>query len=323
MAIIGAGVSGLAAARDLADFGTTVTVFEKSRGVGGRCMTRQKGDYRWDTGATSIAPRQKHIQAMILSRLPADELVKIVKPIYTHSSLRVSPGDPRKNVDRYVYSSGISTLAKLLAAGLDVRLQHVVDEVTRTTSGFEIDGEQFDRVLLTPPVPQSTLLLWSLGESRPFANVRYRPCISIMLAFAVPMPAVAYFALIEVDQHHPLTWLSIESDKTTGRAPDGHTLLTLQLNPTFSAEYFDRDDAWLVNLGCSFVHQLYPSHFAEPAASDVMKWKYASPEATTSFEYVNANHNGVVVTGDAFFGGRIEDAYEAGLRASELIRATS
>ena len=46
VAVVGAGISGLTRARTLADYGLPVTVFEKSRGVGGRMATR-----RSDNGA--------------------------------------------------------------------------------------------------------------------------------------------------------------------------------------------------------------------------------------------------------------------------------
>ena len=41
VAVVGAGISGLFAARTLADHGLEVRVFDKSRGSGGRCSTRR------------------------------------------------------------------------------------------------------------------------------------------------------------------------------------------------------------------------------------------------------------------------------------------
>ena len=44
VAVVGAGISGLICARTLLDHGLAVTVFEKSRGVGGRMATRRTAE---------------------------------------------------------------------------------------------------------------------------------------------------------------------------------------------------------------------------------------------------------------------------------------
>ena len=43
VAIIGAGISGLACARQLVKAGVSVVVFDKGRGIGGRVATRRAG----------------------------------------------------------------------------------------------------------------------------------------------------------------------------------------------------------------------------------------------------------------------------------------
>lgn len=323
VAVIGAGVSGLAAARDLATYGHDVVVYEKSRGVGGRAATRRRDGFVWDTGATSIAPRGKRIEKVMLQELDGADLVRIEKPIYVHHNLRTAAGDPRKNVPRYVYRNGISTFAKLLAEGLDVRLECSIDALGRDGDRYVVADEVFDGVILTPPVPQTSLLLWSIGESRPFANVRYRSSLSVMVGFAAPTPPVPYFALIDADQRHPMVWLSLESAKSPGRSPDGMSAFVVQMSPGFSFEYYERDDIWLSAVAAEFVEKIYGNSYSNMHISDVMRWKYAAPEQLASFENVNPPGARLIVTGDGFFGGRIEDAFESGLRASELLRATS
>ena len=323
VAIIGAGISGLAAGRDLKLNGHDVVVFEKSRGVGGRAATRRRDGYVWDTGATSIAPRGKRIEPVMLNELDTADLVKIEQPIYVHHNLRVAPGDSRRDVPRYVYRTGISTFAKLLAAGLEVRIGSPVESLRRDSDLYVVNDETFEAVILTPPVPQTSLLLWSLGESRPFANVRYRSSLSVMVGFEQTMPDAPYFALIDTEQRHPMIWLSRESAKCSGRAPEGRSAFVAQLSPSFSVEYYEREDAWLVAVVTEFVEQLYGDKFGKASVSDVMRWKYSAPEMLASFENVNPPGSRLIVTGDGFFGGRIEDAFESGLRASELLRATS
>jgi renalase len=51
VAVIGAGIAGLAAAQRLKRSGAVVTLFEKSREVGGRMATRRIDDLQFDHGA--------------------------------------------------------------------------------------------------------------------------------------------------------------------------------------------------------------------------------------------------------------------------------
>ena len=51
VAIIGAGMAGLAAARLLREAGAGCMIFDKSRGLGGRMATRRAGDFSFDHGS--------------------------------------------------------------------------------------------------------------------------------------------------------------------------------------------------------------------------------------------------------------------------------
>ncbi len=320
VAIIGAGVAGLAAGRRLHKSGVEVVLFEKSRGPGGRLATRRVDDFIFDTGATSVAPRGLGIEQAMLHELDTADLHEIQKPIYAHVGLRPVGGDPAKmKVSRYAYKSGNNTFAKLLAESLDVRLNTTVDRLEKQDGKFTVEGQIFDRLVLTPPVPQTSLLLWSLGESRPVANVRYRSCISIMLGFDKPLPETPYHALIDPEQRHPLTWISLESAKVEGRAPKGQSAVVLQMSPSYSRDHYQTDDKELLNDVLGWVAQLLGPEFKSPIAVDTKRWKYSQPETIAVFDSVNRNHNGIVLAGDGLSAGRVERAYESGLEAAELL----
>lgn len=315
--IIGAGVCGLAAARHLHRSDHDVVIFEKNSSVGGRVSVHRQGEFLWDTGATSIAPRGKLIETVLLEELSTEGLVRIEKPIYLHSGLRVSQGHP--GATRYTYQTGNATFAQRLAEGLDVRLEHNVEEIERSNSQYQIFGEKFDALILTPPIPQTTLLLWHLGESRPMANVRYRPCLSVLLGYENPLPITNYHALLDPDQIHPMTWLCLESVKSPGRAPLGGCAIGAQLSAAYSLSQYERDDRSLVQTVAGFVERLYGTSFQSPAVWSVTRWKYSQPESLATFENVNSAGSKLLVASDGLAGGHIEDAFDVGTRTAEQL----
>ena len=64
VAIIGAGLSGLTLANALSPI-ANVTVFEKSRGVGGRMSTRRAAPYEFDHGAQYFTAKSREFMAFI------------------------------------------------------------------------------------------------------------------------------------------------------------------------------------------------------------------------------------------------------------------
>jgi renalase len=320
--IVGAGMCGLSAARALK--GHEVTLFEKNKRVGGRVSTFAQDGFIWDTGATSIAPRGKALEQVMLQEIDTTDLVKVEKPIYTHQALRVMPGDPRRQHERYTYRKGIATLPRLLSAGMDIRLDTQVESIeedgqtfTLVTSTGAVPG--FDYVILTPPIPRTSVLLWSLGESRPIASVFYRACINVALGYDHELPPTNYHALLDPDQRHPLTWLSLESVKSPGRAPEGGSALCAQLSPGFSLDHYAKEDSYLIETTLFFVSRLYGSDFAKPVSQTVKRWKYSQPESTVSVEDANPPGARVLIASDALLGGHTEDAYEVGQQVARLI----
>lgn len=321
--IVGAGMAGLAVARELKAAGVEAVLLEKARGVGGRVHTRNQEGFIWDTGATSIAPRGKRIEKVLLEELEPPS--PIFRPIWTHEGLRVRPGDTAKNsTPRFCHTQGIQTFAKLLSEGLDVRFNTTVEKLDKEGDLYKIGEETFTHLVLTPPIPQTAQLLWTIDESRPIANAKYRPCLSVLLGYDLETPEVDYHALLDPTQSHPLTWLSIENLKSPGRMEDGKTALVAQLSSRFSQESFAKDDEWIAQVVTSFLATLYGAKWKNPSLAFVKKWKYSQPDNLARFETVNVPGSRLLLASDGLMGGRIEEAYEAGAKVADLIlgRAT-
>lgn len=322
VAIVGAGMAGLAAGRRLRRHGSESVLFEVEDHVGGRVVSEQVGPYVFDTGATDLAPGSTNLADEMFQVLDTSELVLIEKPIYTHESLRVFPGDALKNrLPRYTYLSGNSRLPELLAEGLEVRTGIGVGALERTGKGFTVAGEFFDALILTPPVPEIEPLLKSIGEVRPLANTYYRPCLTVLLGYSHSVGDLPYHALLDPEQRHPLVWLCIESEKCTGRAPEGHSAFVAQLGPQYSQSYFVSDDAPIIASVVGYLCRLYGPAFQKPEVAEVRRWRHSQPETYAMFDTVNQQNSRLLIASDGVLGARVEFAYESGIRAAKLLLA--
>lgn len=319
VAIIGAGIAGLAAARTLNQSGHVSTLFERESVPGGRCATVIKEGFIFDTGASSIAPRGREIELVVTQELDHSQLVQVTKPIYTHIGLRVSPGDQTRNTNpRYAYLSGNATLPALLAANYDMRLGQAVDCIELVDNGCEVQGERFDAVIVATTLPEAIPLLHRAGVHRQLTTTRFRSCLAVLLGYDKETDDLPYHALIEPEQRHPLTWLSVESMKCPGRAPAGCSAMVAQLGPQFSREYFDAPDQSIVDSTAEYVERLFGVSFSNPIVTGVVRWRYSQPENITMFDAVNNHKSRVILAGDGLLGGRVEYAYSTGIRAAKL-----
>lgn len=316
--IVGAGICGLAAGRYLHRSDHQVVVFERNAWVGGRVATYREDGFIWDTGATSFAPRGKGMEPVLLHELDDTGLVKIEKPIYMHEGLRVRPG-ARVGSVRYAYVEGNDAFPRRLSADLDVRLSAPVDEIEASSGVYRLRGEAFDAVILALPVPQASRLLWTIGENRAKASVHYRPCLSVLLGYQAAPPPTNYHALLDPEQVHPLTWLSLESVKVPGRAPEGASAMTAQLSAAYSRDQFERPDTDLIRQVSGYIAWLYGPVFASPVHAHVVRWKYSRPESVANFDHLNRRDAKLLIASDGLLGGHVEDAFEIGTRAARLL----
>src|SRR6266567_6621690 len=159
IAIIGAGISGLAAAHVLRDAGHAVTIFEASGEVGGRAATRRRDGFTYDPGAQYIKGGGAVSDTWITGRFRVDDLIDISKPVWVFASQgRIQEGDPLQNVDpKWNYRSGLITLARRMAEGLNVRLDAGVVRLKQAATGWSLFAMQgyflgdFEQLLVAIP----------------------------------------------------------------------------------------------------------------------------------------------------------------------------
>ena len=121
IAVVGAGIAGLTLARGLIR-DHDVTVYEKSRGPGGRMATRYADRFEFDHGAQFFTARSRAFREWI-APLIRDGLVASWQARYAEISGTTVTAHSRWGTDepRYVGVPRMNVIGKTLAAGIDVQ----------------------------------------------------------------------------------------------------------------------------------------------------------------------------------------------------------
>jgi hypothetical protein len=340
LAIIGAGMAGLAAAHTLRRDhpAIEVVIFEKSRGVGGRVATRRLHGATFDHGAQSIKAPTPELETLLRQSLPATTLADIALPVWTFDQHnQIAEGDPAQNSEpKWSYSDGITRLAKGLAHELDLRHQTRISRIAQTNGSYVLFDEQTtivgaaDAVLLTPPAPQTHALIAAstlpqtaqqtiLAE---LARADYRPCLSVTLGYPPQLRSRPFYALVNTDRQHPISWLAYEHRKPGRFNGDQHVLIA-QMAPAWSREHWDDPLPLLQAHVAGLVGSLLDEDLPQPRWSDRQGWRYALPDGSADFDTLNHTIGGLFFAGDYTAGqGRVHLAIEQGWRVARMIAAS-
>ncbi len=176
IAVIGAGLAGLAAAAALAAAGRRVAVIEKSRGLGGRLATRRRsGMPVFDHGAPSVIGTGGFADALA----DWEDL-----------------GAAAPWGDGHVGLPGMSGLVKPLAEGLDLRTETEIHQLSAAAPGAGpgwrlVDGAggvvEAETLLLAIPSVQASRLLAGVAEVPGLAEVAMTPMLTLMAGFPEPL----------------------------------------------------------------------------------------------------------------------------------------
>jgi predicted NAD/FAD-dependent oxidoreductase len=342
IAIVGAGVSGLAAAYGLRTLPVEVIVFEKSRGYGGRAATRGRYGNRYDHGANYFTPTSERVERLVTAHLPTDGLVEIGRPIwqFDEDGTLCRPASVVEDQPKWTYRQGISRLGKLLArySRAEVESQTRIERIVDTGSHWRLraaDGSSyapFDAVVLTPPAPQTAAILANAEVEgaridrlrQAVASVSYTSQFSYVFAFdrALSRPGGFFGAISDSDQH-PLSWIGFEHDKP-GHVKSGYSMLVVQTAPGWTAERVDREPDGFVPDVKEWAEDVLVCDLRHPTWYDVQRWRYARPTSALSGEMVASGADlGLFLAGDSVAGmGEVGEALETGLDAAEAVRET-
>ncbi|MBI2765832.1 MAG: FAD-dependent oxidoreductase [Chloroflexi bacterium] len=332
VAIIGGGVSGCAAAWGLRTSGAEVVLFEAAAALGGRLATRVRDGCRFDQGAQYLKTDTPGAARAILEDLPRDGLADIGREVWTFDAAGIiAPGDPAQNAQpKWVYRSGLQTLCERLAAASGARIETAspVQALRRTATGWDVVAHDsvaaFTTVIITVPaaaaaglVRRSSLHAGAAGAvTAALDAAAYRPIISVALGLAAAaLPERPYYALVNADRRHAISWLAFEHDKP-GYVPAGRAVIVAQMAAPWSAERMNLPGADVAAGAVREARRLLGQDIA-PDWVEIERWREALPETLSGATgLAAAESHGLCFAGDHLTGGRVHLALESGLRAA-------
>ncbi|SMP74272.1 hypothetical protein SAMN06265222_11794 [Neorhodopirellula lusitana] len=289
VAIIGAGLAGLSAARTLSDHGLEVRVFEKGEEVGGRLAThRNETAMHFDQGAQYFTTRDarfgRHVRSWIDAGVVAPWMATIVE-LRDGVIVKKRRGQPR-----YVGTPDMNALPRHLAAGLNITTNCRVTSIVRShdvlshdpvtyqlvTDQGPVDGE-FDAVLFNcPPKLAHPILATHSPIADAIEQVQMQPCWTLMLTCEglADLPYAGAFV-----NQGPLAWVA-RNDAKPGRGLDesgSQSSWVLHATPDWSSEQIEADPAFVRDSLIDAFVAAIGRPIGKVTHEFAHRWRFASP----------------------------------------------
>ncbi len=323
VAVLGAGLAGLMAARTLQDHGLQVNVFEKSRGLGGRMATRRVDPgMGFDHGAQYFTVRDPHFARSVAAwerqGLVAEWLGTIVRvdaPAAVGDAPRVTPG--QGGTRRFVGTPGMTSIARHLARDLAIRLETRIVAAHRDTAGWSLVDDQarthgpFDYLVSTIPAPQAFELLRDHPLAANASRTPMTPCWTVMAAFTEPVAVEWDGAFVHGS---PLGWVARNSSKP-GRVAQPESWV-VQAGPEWSNAQRDREKTQVVAEMLAEFARITGGALPTTVHVDAHRWLYAASPTAGEEQAIFDRDTGLALGGDWLAGGRVEGAFRSGVAAA-------
>lgn len=307
--MVGAGIAGVACARELVQAGIGVRVRDRARVPGGRMATRRFDGRPVDLGAAYFTVDDPDF-ADVVDRWHAAGLVRR----WTDTFLAYGP-DGRRAVPgplRWAAPAGLRSLVAHLARDLPVTLE---EPVTSVGPGPTADGQPYAAVVLAMPDPQAARLLDPAlaAATRVVGGRRWSPVLAAALHFPTRRWPDFHGAFVN---EHPLLRLVCDDGDRRG---DGAPVLVAHSTPEYAARHLTDPAAAGPALAQATVALLELPE--RPRQVYVHRWTFAAPTATRT-EHHHLDDDGIGLAGDAFAGKpRVQSAWLSGRELGRALAA--
>jgi len=309
VAVIGAGIAGLACAHELALADAKVTVFERSRGPGGRLATRRQGPFAFDHGAQFITARSRPFTRYL------DVATNAGAAAAWNPRVLEDQRTWEKPIESWVVGTpGMSAFVRPLTRGLDLQMGVSVQELLQGQRGWELRTDSsrhspvFDAVAVAVPAPQALTLLGAHGRAfRHLTDVRMTPCWTAMIAFEKPIDAGAEACRWTAGS---LSWAGCDSSKA-GRETQAQSWV-VHATSGWSREHLELDQQEAAQLLLREFAQAIDRPLPPPVHLEAHRWRHARVEQPLGLSCLVDEELAVGACGDWCTAPVVEAAYESG-----------
>ncbi|MBD3166471.1 FAD-dependent oxidoreductase [bacterium] len=322
--IVGAGITGLTAARRLQEAGHEVVLLEKSSGVGGRMATRRDGEARFDHGVQAFRAGDRRFLGMVEEWLHAG----VAKEwCYGFPSPGEHHDGEQGHRPYYCGVDGMNAIPKYVARELTIHLETEVTGLAFEEQHWMVHtaGEQTfraERVILTCPVPQAERLLRD-------SSIEMEPEIEEVLSGMVYQSQFSVMAVLDGDSglpdpgalrlyHESLQWIC--DNRKKGISPSDFAV-TIIAHPRFSRENFYAKPQTVGELLLDIAGEHVKTSVKR---FQVHRWLYSKPVELSRRRFlVIRDTPSLMVAGDAFCEVKHTDEFVEGAALSGFSAAAA
>jgi hypothetical protein len=338
IAVIGAGFTGCLLANFLDSSSMEVSIFEKSRGCGGRASTKQTDWGQCDLGA-SIVHAQKadfvdFMQAMcrqgLASKWPTNVFVSPHNTL-TQQTLENFVGDKI----HYVFNGKMNAACRHWIKNANLYTNNLISQIRRIDGkGWQLKSndvwhpELFDKVVLTTPWPQTQVIIEQseLPINLPELSQSWTSCWSVGIKLEQPekikIPNIDLLYLKEQsiqtlirDSAKPM-----RSQVSTSQSKEQSEIWVAQLDNKLSDELGKQGKEEAISIATRGLCELFAIPDKAVSNTYAHYWGYAKPgDGQKPLGILGQQKYGLYIGGDWSFGNSIESAHEAARTMSQAI----
>ena len=301
-AIIGSGISGTFAALYFKRFGiSNISIFDKSRGVGGRLATRRIENGKFDHVA-------QYLNIEEIRHVP--EIVSLIK-----NKIIFKWGE----MDRYVAEEGMTNISKFLLSDLDVKKEHKLLRINNLDDKIELvfeNGETFysKSIIFSCPIPQTIEIFENskieVKESsfNKLKKIEYNPCIVILIEGKTRADSLEE----DFGQNFSSGNISWIADNNKKRISERNNFFTVQCSSDFSQLNIDKNYDEIASLIDKDLRNIFTDEYKILSNH---KWRYSTPKTFYKNELsIDVGKNIFIgICGDAFTNGKFDGAVKSGI----------